>query len=177
MTYRGLHLPATVRIFILVVAVGLVGRYFYDQTQVVGPLEAELKQAQGISAVRLERLAGGKMVAFLELAPEAALRETWRQVRQIVSGYGANVVVHVQDQASPKLRSLFERISIAAEEAVMTGEFTLLEERVSSLAGAQSVDWDLSVDRDFIYVSLRDESSALQRVISRAPGGEGGAWG
>ena len=50
----------------------------------------------------------------------------------------------MQDSASPELVRIFDRVRIAAEEAIMTGEFTVLEERVQKLAQDHGIAWELA---------------------------------
>ncbi len=174
MTYRGLHLPTAALVFILVLAVGLIGRFVYDKTQVTGPLEAALQRIPGVDQVRLENRSRGQITAYLELDREAYLAPTLQAVWRTAGEHGVQLAVCVQDTASPELVYLFNRLRIAAEEAIMTGQFTVLEQRVGALAGGEGVAWDLSVDRDFVYVSLRTGDHVLRRVISRAPRSDAG---
>jgi hypothetical protein len=62
---------------------------------------------------------------------------------------------------------LFQDIQVAVEEAVMTGEFTRLGERVEEFAAEEGVTWELGVDRQFIYLTLSEGENTLRRVISR----------
>ncbi|WP_461371247.1 hypothetical protein [Candidatus Darwinibacter acetoxidans] len=171
MNYRGFHLPAAFLVFILVIAGGLLGKHVYERTQVMTPLEDKLEEASGVQRVVFQRGPGGKTVVYLELDPAVTLSSAFSQVREIAASSRADLAIYVVDSASQELLHLFERVRIAAEEAIITGQFTLLEERVRDLALAQGVTWELSVDRDYIYVSLADGESVLRRVISRAPHG------
>ena len=59
MSYLGLHLPAAVLAFVLVLAVGLLGNHVYEQNQIISPLEAELQQVVGVKKVAVQRSRGG----------------------------------------------------------------------------------------------------------------------
>lgn len=187
MSYRGLHLPAAVLAFVLVLAVGLLGKHVYEQNQIIAPLEAELQQVVGVKKVAVQRSRGGwgsVLEIYLDLDAQVPLGAALGRVRQIAADFGENLVIHLRDSASPELLQLYEQVQLAAEEAVITGKFTLLAERVGQLAGSRGAGWELSVDRNFIYISLTDGEHTLRRVISRAPEGQelefhvdGGAWG
>ncbi|HHW71946.1 MAG TPA: hypothetical protein GX393_01795 [Firmicutes bacterium] len=172
MTYRGIYLPVAALVFILLLASGLFGKNVYEQRRIVLPLQSELQEAQGVQSASLQREARGKLAVYLELDPETPLSITLAEVRRIADRFGTNIAVYVRDSASPELVRIFERVQLAAEEAIMTGEFTLLEERVQTWAAAAGVSCELAVDRDFIYVSLIHGPSVLWRAISRSPGGE-----
>ena len=64
------------------------------------------------------------------------------RVRQIAADFGENLVIHLRDSASPELLQLYEQVQLAAEEAVITGKFTLLAERVGQLAGSRGAGWE-----------------------------------
>lgn len=175
MTYRGFHLPAVALAFILVLAVGLVGKYSYERFQVLVPLQEELEGAFGVKEVQVERDGGGRIKVHLKMEAGRSLVEMLEEVRQIGTAHGVTLAVSVQDDPNPKLQSLFRRVQIAVEEAILTGEFTRLEEQIEHLAEAEGVEWELAVDRDFVYLTLLEGPNVLRRVISRAssPQGEG----
>ena len=170
MTFRGFRVQITILVFVVVVAVGLVGKYAYEQTQVISPLQEQLLGLAGVESASLEGAPlgrGRRPVVSLELDPEVPLSVVFGQVRQVLAGFGGEAVIHVQDSASPELVRIFDRVRIAAEEAIMTGEFTVLEERVQKLAQDHGIAWELAMDRDFVYVSLGTSERVLRRVINR----------
>lgn len=172
MKFRELRLHITLLTFMLVIAGGLLGQYLYQQTQVIGPLHSQLQAVVGVADVALERTLFGsrnRTQVRVELQPQVPLAPVLGEIQQILQASQGDFAVRVQDDPSDLLLQLFSRMQIAAEEAIATGQFTALEKRVEELAQAEAVDWELAVDRDFIYVTLARDESTLRRVISRDP--------
>ncbi|NLO66810.1 MAG: hypothetical protein GX101_09055 [Firmicutes bacterium] len=92
------------------------------------------------------------------------------QVRRILGETGGVYTVELVDNPNQELLDLYAKIRLAVEEAIMTGEFSLLEERIESLAKNGSFEWELSLDRDYIYLELAMGENNVQRVIARGAG-------
>ena len=58
MTFRGFRVQITILVFVVVVAVGLVGKYAYEQTQVISPLQEQLLGLAGVESASLRGPAG-----------------------------------------------------------------------------------------------------------------------
>ncbi|HHY10145.1 MAG TPA: hypothetical protein GX528_06220, partial [Firmicutes bacterium] len=80
---------------------------------------------------------------------------------------GGEFIIELEDSADPALLNLFPKVQLLIEEAVMTGEFTLLEKRVHQLAQSYNSLGDVTLDRNYVYLRLQNERGMLQRVISR----------
>lgn len=170
MNFHKLRIHIVLLAFLLAVVIGLGANYLYEQTQVFRPLNAQLQEVAGVEAVDVEQtfLGSGKR-ALVELVvdPDAPLSVTFSGVRQILAETRGNFALHLLDSADSSLIRLFQRVKIAAEEAIATGEFTALENRVQSLAEDAGINWELAMDREFIYLSLMSDTHHLQRIISR----------
>lgn len=175
MKFREFRLQISLITFLLVMAGGLLGQYLYQQTQVIGPLHSQLQAVAGVADVALERSLFGSQTrtqVLVELLPQVPLAPVLGEIQQILQASQGDFAVRVHDHPSEPLLQLFGRMRIAAEEAIATGQFTVLEKRVEELAQTQGVDWELAVDRDFIYITLSRDDSILRRVISRDPGSD-----
>ncbi len=170
MNLRGFQVKTALIIFFLIIGSGLGIRYFYLQNQVLTPLGKQLERLPGVNAVEMRRGKGpdqaGTLVR-LQLNTEVALGITLEQVRGVLDQTPGVYSVELVDTAELGLLGLYARLRLAAEEAVMTGEFFLLEERVRDMAESHNVKWELSLDREYIYLRLADDGEILQRVISR----------
>ena len=103
----------------------------------------------------------------MELAPGVPLVFVFEQVYQTLMASGGEYAIELEDSPNPAILNLFYRIQIAVEEAIMTGEFTTLETRISRLADSVGIDWELGLDREFIYLLLTEGEDNLTRVIRR----------
>ena len=173
MNFRGFRFRVALLAFLILSTLGIGAKYLHQQTQVLGPLVEQIQEISGIVAVQsgksvLDRTA--KVLVTLELAQEASLGVVFPQVYQTLLSQGGNYAVRIKDEPNGTLLNLFKRVQIAVEEAVVTGEFTLLEHRLEDLAEAGGVSWDLGLDREFIYVSLAQGEHSLRRIVSRGSG-------
>ncbi|HHY15568.1 MAG TPA: hypothetical protein GX521_05795 [Firmicutes bacterium] len=170
MNLRGFQVKTALVIFFLIIGFGLGIRYFYLQNRVLTPLNLRLEQLPGVSGVELSRGKGPEQAGILvrlALNDEVALGVTLEQVRRVLGDSAGVYTVELIDTADPGLLGLFAKIRLAAEEAVMTGEFSLLEERVRNLAESENSVWELSLDRQYIYLRLAKGGHTLHRAIAR----------
>lgn len=170
MNFRGFQIKTALIIFFLIIGCGLGIRYLYLQSQVLTPLNKQLEQLPGVAGVEMRKGKGpdqaGTLVR-LQLNDQIALGLTLEQVRKVLGDTPGVYTVELVDTADLGLAGLYAKIRLAAEEAIMTGEFSLLEERVRNLAESQNVAWELSLDREYIYLRLANQDGMLQRVIKR----------
>lgn len=170
MNFRGFQTKTALVIFFLIIGCGLGIRHLYMQSQVLIPLHKQLTQLPGVVAIEIGKGKGpeqaGTLVS-LRLDDEVALGVTLEQVRKVLAGMPGVYTIELEDSADLNLISLFTKIRLAAEEALMTGQFSLMEERVRDLAETQDVVWELSLDREYIYLRLSNRDGMLQRVIKR----------
>ena len=170
MRFRGFRIQVVLLVFLVVVALGLGVQYFHQQTQVIHPLAEQLEEIPGVLDVGLTKgffKAGSRMLVSLEVSQDVPLALVFERVHQTLMATGGDYAVQLKDSPNPAMLRLFHRIQIALEEAIMTGEFTTLEKRISILADPTGIDWELGLDREFVYLSLTEGSDILRRVISR----------
>lgn len=170
MNFRGFRLHKTILVFLLVLALGLSLQHFYQRTKVLQPLLQELSAIPGIEEVALEPSPfplPNRTVVVLSLSREVPLALTLGQVQQTLKYVNGAFEIQLKDEANLELWNLYRQIQVAIEEANITGEFVLLEQRVENWANEAGVAWELAVERDEIYLRLSKESKLLQRVIKR----------
>ncbi|HBN96430.1 MAG TPA: hypothetical protein DDZ66_09010 [Firmicutes bacterium] len=170
MHFRGFRVQRALLVFVVVFIVGLGVQYLHQQTQVIHPLREQLQDIPGVLSIELEEgpsRRGSRMLVSLDIEQDASLAIVFERVYQTLISTGGDYAIRVQDAPNSAILSLFQRIQIALEEAIMTGEFTALEARVQELADTAGVAWQLGLDREFVYLSLTEGENTLRRVISR----------
>lgn len=170
MRFRGFRIHVALLVFLVALGLGLGVQYYHRQTQVLHPLVEQLEEIPGVLSVRLDQgmfKAGSRQLVSMELAPGVPLVFVFEQVYQTLMASGGEYTIELEDSPNPAILNLFYRIQIAVEEAIMTGEFTTLETRISRLADSVGIDWELGLDREFIYLLLTEGEDNLTRVIRR----------
>ncbi len=169
MRLRGFRIQVALLVFLVIVGLGLGIRYLHQQTRVIDPLTVQLQQIPGISSTNIQQhmIGGARTLVALQLEADASLGTVFPRVYQTLASGGGAYAIQVQDSPTAAILALFQQMQIAVEEAIVTGEFTALSDRVETLARAADVEWDLGLDREFIYLSLTAEDGNLRRVIRR----------
>lgn len=169
MNLRGFSIKTALIFFFLVTGCGLGLGYLYQQTQILTPLQNELGMLPSVKDIHIAKGRASTEVR-LQVGGQLPLGTTMEQVRRILGETGGVYTVELVDNPNQELLDLYAKIRLAVEEAIMTGEFSLLEERIESLAKNGSFEWELSLDRDYIYLELAMGENNVQRVIARGAG-------
>jgi hypothetical protein len=170
MRLRGFRISVALLVFLGVFVLGMGAQYLHQRTQVISPLVERLLEIPGVLDVSVEKglfRTGSRTLVILEVEQESSLGLTFGPVYETLAEAGGEYAVYIQDSPNLELLRLFQDIQVAVEEAVMTGEFTRLGERVEEFASEEGVTWELGVDRQFIYLTLSEGENTLRRVISR----------
>lgn len=170
MNLRGFQIKTAILIFSLVLLSGLGVQYLHQRTQVLQPLTRELQELTGVEDVTIAQsglVNRSRAKIGLKLAEDVPLAVSLGQVYQILKNHGGFYLVELEDQASSELLKHYQKAQLIIEEAIFTGEFALLEKRMELLAEGKSLQWELGVDRDFVYLRLYNENAKLERAIPR----------
>lgn len=174
MNLRGLQIKVVILIFCVVLIVGFGLRYLHQTTQILLPLTQELKNLPGVvdaSVSQSSLINRSHLKIKLELAEDLPLSVSLGQVYRMLENHGGFHYVELQEQSTPDLLLNYEKAQIIIEEAIMTGEFSLLEKRIETLGHNQGLNWELGVDREFVYLRLYNKEAMLQRAIPRTSEG------
>lgn len=170
MNLRGFKVLKALVVFIIVLALGLGFQYMHRQRSVINPLVQKLENISGISEVRLTSgmlQRRSQTVINLNTDFHVPLAQVFGQLRATLQDAGGNYIIKLENNPNDILWKTFQEIQIMVEEAIMTGEFTLLEKRIQELTVTQKISSELAVDREFIYLRLTNDTSFLQKVIHR----------
>jgi hypothetical protein len=168
--FRGFRFQVALLVFLVVSALGLGVKYLHQQTKVLDPLIEQIQGVPGVVDVRSEQSIldrTSRVLLTLQVEQDSRLAVLFPRVYQTLLAQGGTYGVRVEDAPNSALLEVFQRVQIAVEEAIVTGEFTALETRVKQLADEAGLAWELGLDREFIYLSLVQGESTLRRIVSR----------
>lgn len=190
MTWKRLHLPAVGGFFLLFLALALAGQGLYEERWVWQPLTIEMERVAGVEQVEIDHEQQPPMIE-VRLQANVDLPQVYRRLESVASrrlgpatnGGVAKYAIAISDQRTPQLMSAYDHLRFAVEEAIATGRFTGLTvsvARAKEEAGlSQAEVW---VDRENVYLHLKDAKGWLYAVVPRSRGtpglvgmGEGGA--
>ena len=178
----GLRMQVVGLTFLVVLGVALAAGQLLYERRVRSPLEQVLLQVDGVEAVTVEP--GGSMRAVgpthirVRLSPDADLERAYGAVaRAAADNLGSRLGrIELEDARSPELEETLREMRFAVEEAVATGSFQQMADTLRAVAAARSLDhFRVSVDRQFVYLTLARDGAYLHELVARAPYGPGGA--
>lgn len=178
----GLRMQVVGLTFLVVLGVALAAGQLLYERRVRSPLEEVLLQVDGVEAVTVEP--GGSMRAVgpthirVRLSPDADLERAYGAVaRAAADNLGSRLGrIELEDARSPELEETLREMRFAVEEAVATGSFQQMADTLRAVAAARSLDhFRVSVDRQFVYLTLARDGAYLHELVARTPYTAGGA--
>ncbi|HYF91215.1 MAG TPA: hypothetical protein VD969_03105 [Symbiobacteriaceae bacterium] len=169
MNLQNLRWPVIVATMAVTLAV-LFGAGFLVKSQTVEePLKAAYTKSPVVETSSVERQ-GDKYVIKVKFkdVPDFALaygdlyEETERLLKE------TPFTIQVADHRSPKLEQTFRRVNLYVQEALATGQFSAMADRVEAEAAKAGLTARLAVDNDRVFVQMHDEGAYLYSVAERS---------
>jgi len=152
------------------VAILAAGQLLWHKFAVAGPLDAGLKGIAGVRAVAREEDKSGGVTIKVTLAGVDNLVETYGRIEETVRrSLGRRPCrIVLADSRTPELAAFYHRVHYYIQEAVFTGGFSAMADRIQAEARAAGVDAKVWVDADRVYLALARREAALYVVVPRA---------
>lgn len=160
--------PVLVTTMIITLAVLFTAGYLLKTRTVDEPLEALLNASPLVESHATLRFGDRREITVtLKDTPdlERAFTTLDREVRQIVKG--APYALKIADHRSATLEATFRRVNLFVQEALVTGHYADMAQRVEHEAAQSGATARLSVDQDHIYLQLKGADGYLYSVIER----------
>lgn len=143
------------------------GRLVRSQT-IDQPLMTALAGLEGLVSYQVVQ-AGDVPEVEIHPAPDANLRDIYtevdRRLRQILKGspYGITVL----GSPTAALERAAERMNLYLQEAVATGAFAAMADRIAAEAASMGAEAQVAVDERRVYLTVRQGDAYLYRVVER----------
>lgn len=155
---------------VLAVALGgLFGAGYLLKSQTVDqPLNAALSQAGQVASYSVQRTDDRHEIR-VRFHAAVDLKTAYDQLEQEVGTImrTAPYAIRVEDQRTPELESVANRIDLYVQESLVTGQFAVMAERVEAEAQKIGAVARVGVDRERVYVSLTKGDGYLYSVVDR----------
>lgn len=76
--------------------------------------------------------------------------------------------IQVEDHRNPKLELTFRRVNLYVQEALATGQFSAMADKVEAEAAKAGLTARLEVDNDRVFVQMHDSDAYLYSVAERS---------
>lgn len=148
---------------------GLFGAGFLlKSTTVDQPLKEMLSKADGIESYNVQRTGEAHEIT-VRLKESADLKGSYgaidKEIRTLLNTVPYKITV--EDRRSPELTQVSKRLDLYVQEALATGQFATMADRVESEAQKMGAVAEVAVDGQRVYVALKKGEAYLYSVTER----------
>ncbi len=149
------------------------GQFLWQQFAIAKPMSQIAKGIDGVESAVLEKNAQND--------PFVRVNVTLNHVSNLQATYKAlndrifNVLGHkkykitVNDSRTPELEHLYYTIHYYIQEAIFTGNFGLMAERIKTTADASGITAQIFVDAKNVYLQLSNTNGEMYIITPRQP--------
>ncbi len=152
------------------VAVLVAGQLLWQKYAVARPLDTGLRDIPGVTAASWEENKNGDLTINVALGSVDNLAKTYGQIGATAKNILGRTPARISltDSRTPELEALYYGIHLYIQEAIFTGNFSAMAERIDARASAAGADDRVYVDAANVYVQLTRQGAALYAVVPRA---------
>ncbi|HYG58314.1 MAG TPA: hypothetical protein VD902_09670 [Symbiobacteriaceae bacterium] len=142
--------------------------YVLNSQTVEQPLKAMLAGSAQVDSHRIERQ-GSRYVITVKLKDVPDLAQAYRTLHDEAGKVlkGADFALQVEDSRSPKLEDTYRRVNLYVQEALATGQYAAMADRVEAEAEKHGLTARMAVEGDRVFVQLHDGQAYLYGVAER----------
>lgn len=155
------------------------GSFLVNRQTVSEPLKSLYASSEVVVSHTIDR-AEERQVITVRLSETADLAEAYKLLNDDTKRVlkGAPFMIKLEDNRNPELEQLFRRVNLYVQEALATGQFSAMADRVAEEAAKAGATAQFAVDSERVYIALRQGDAYLYSVVERQPAkvsaGEGG---
>jgi len=173
---KGFKWQVAVLAFVLTLTMTMGVIYLRQRQLVNEPLLKRLSELEPVKSVELQR-EGDSQIVYVSLAYVKDLAVTYHELHEQIGrllGQGRYRLV-IQDERNEALEAALFAVHFALYEGEQRGNFTEMAELVSAILSELEIDeHKLIVDRENIFLQIRQENAYLFTIIKRERGGKEG---
>jgi len=165
----GLRPDVIITVFILTIVIMFGMHRFIYSNRVTESLRESFLNVDGVSEVRVQNDDGGASIQ-IQLKQVDSLPATFSEIMATADTHLGDRLkrITIVDRRTARLQSAFHDIHYSLQESLSTGEFTQMAVDVENrLARLAIEDFEVYVDRDYIYLTLTDDDAYLYEILPR----------
>ncbi|GAB6136956.1 hypothetical protein [Halanaerobaculum tunisiense] len=146
-----------------------LGNFLINSYQINRALQTDLTAINGVTEVTIDELESGYKLQ-IELTQVDDLQDTFLQIKQRIeeSLTEKEYEVTFTSSGDSDLDRLSARTNLALYEAIETGEFVALEDRMTDYKNKYDLDEvKVQIDKNHIYLRLTKNDQEIYQVIDR----------
>lgn len=157
-------------------AVLLAGQYLWHNYAVAKPLGKALDNINGVENAVWQKKSGNSESVTIDITLKNAANfaATYKELNETAAQMlGHNKFqIKIHDHRTPELEQLYYDLHVYLQEAIATGNFSLMQERVRTAAARQGATATVYVDTDSLYLTLAKGNDDMYVLIPRQSTGE-----
>ncbi|SDF64601.1 hypothetical protein [Sporolituus thermophilus] len=155
---------------VLTIALLAGGQVLWQKYAVAKPLDKMLQGIDGVESATWEEGTKKEEVKIhVTLHQVGNLPKTYSEItdgsRQILGARGFKIIIH--DNRTPELEQFYYRVHYFVQEAIFTGNFALMAERLQEQAARSGVAVQAYVDARHVYLKMTKDGGEMYEVVPR----------
>lgn len=159
---------------VLTLAVLFGGQLLWNKYAIANPINKAFLNIEGIESATIGRLseqgkAGENSKIYVKLARVANLETLYTEMtdklKQVNGAKEYDIII--QDNRTPELEQFYYSIHYQIQEAIFTGNFSTMAERIEARANSAGIATQIHVDTKRIYLKLTKGPAEMYMVIAR----------
>ncbi len=148
------------------------GQLFWQHYAVEKPLSQALQSIEGLESFYWEKnAADGSMQVHVTLHNVNNLKDAYQKINdstaRVLGQKNFSVVIH--DHRTPELEQFYDSVNVYIQEAVFTGNFSTMAERIQQKAASAGIDAHVYIDAKYVYLDLKHGSADMYVTVPRQP--------
>ncbi|HWR07187.1 hypothetical protein [Sporomusa sp.] len=165
---------------VLTLAVLFGGQLLWNKYAVANPINKTFQNIDGVESVHIGPLneqgrTGEPIKIYVKLAHVPNLQKLYGEMAEglkQVSGQKKYDII-IQDNRTPDLDKFYYSIHYTIQEAIFTGNFTEMAERIEAKASIAGVETQTYVDTNKVYLQMTKGTNEMYVVVARADSRQG----
>lgn len=149
------------------------GQFLWQQFAITKPMSQLAQGIDGVESASLDKndKNGTTVKINVTLANVTNLQKTYKALNDRITNVlgHKNYQIIINDSHTPELEGLYYSIHLYIQEAIVTGNFGLMAERIQEKSAVSGTKAQLFVDSKHIYVQLTNTNSSMYVVVPRQP--------
>ncbi|MDF2628750.1 MAG: hypothetical protein K0R39_2581 [Symbiobacteriaceae bacterium] len=168
MNLQNMRWPVMVAVMATTLAVLFGAGYVVKSQTVEEPLKAVYAKSAVVETSAVQRQ-GDKYVITVKFKEVPDFASAYDELRLETEKVLKETpfTIKVEDQRNAKLEQSFRRMNLYVQEALATGQFAAMADRVEAEAAAAGLTARLAVDNEHLFVQMNDGGAYLYSVAER----------
>lgn len=181
MPHRNYNWVAGCLVLVITLAILFGGQLLWNKYAIAKPISDLFKNIDGVESATLGRLTdqgknNEKIKIYVKLSNVPDLQKAYQEItdglNQIDSGKKYDLVI--EDKRTPDLERFYYDIHYYIQEAISTGNFAAMAERIETKADTAGITAKVYVDTQNVYLQMTKAGAEMYVVIARNDSGLGG---